>query len=138
MNEKESTIYTRPARGLDLDALRGANAARLPLYYEKGCPVWNNLSQWSNACLGELGEAANIIKKIERGDLTLEQARPMLAKEFADVQCYLDLLAMHAGVDLSQATVEKFNEVSERVGSDIELRYDHWIRVNKANEKSND
>jgi NTP pyrophosphatase (non-canonical NTP hydrolase) len=124
----EQPDYTRPCIGLDLDVLRGANAARLPKYYENGCPEWNNLSQWSNACLGELGEAANIIKKIERGDFTLEEARENLGKEFADVLCYLDLLAMHAGVDLSKAVVEKFNEVSERVGSNVHLYYNYWVR----------
>jgi NTP pyrophosphatase (non-canonical NTP hydrolase) len=124
----EQPDYSRPCIGLDLDALRGANAARLPLYYENGCPEWKNLSQWSNATLGELGEAANIIKKIERGDFTLDQARPMLAKEFADVLCYLDLLAMHAGVNLSEATVNKFNEISERVGSDVHLYFNYWVR----------
>ena len=32
---------------------------------------------------------------------------------------YLDILAMRAGVDLGDATVAKFNEVSERVGCDV-------------------
>ena len=66
-------------------------------------------------------EAANIIKKIGRGDFTLESARPALAKEFADVLTYLDILAFRCGVDLGAATLQKFNEISARVGSPIKI-----------------
>ena len=116
---------------MTFELLRAANIARLPTFKNKrgelahppqpGVPPGYDwaLSKWANAELGELGEAANIIKKIERGDLTLEDARPELAKELADVQCYLDLLAHRAGVDLGEATRAKFNEISERVDSPI-------------------
>lgn len=109
--------------------LREANVARLPRFKNKhGEPAHSqpdgsdwSLATWSNAVLGELGEAANLIKKIERGDITLEAARPELAKEFADVATYLDILAFRAGVDLGQAVVDKFNEVSERVGAGVHI-----------------
>ena len=122
------------AMSLDLDALRKANKKRLPQFKNgKGEPAHSTpdgsdwaLSTWSNAVLGELGEAANLIKKIERGDITLEDARPALAKEFADVLTYLDILAMRAGVDLGRATIDKFNEVSVRVGSTIRLSANDW------------
>lgn len=122
------------AMSLDLDALREANKKRLPQFKNsKGEPAHSTpdgsdwaLSTWSNAVLGELGEAANLIKKIERGDITLEDARPALAKEFADVLTYLDILSMRAGVDLGRATIEKFNEVSVRVGSTIRLSANDW------------
>jgi hypothetical protein len=39
-----------------------------------------------------------------------------VADELADVLTYLDLLAAALGVDLGRAAVEKFNEVSVRVG----------------------
>lgn len=120
--------------GLNLDALRGANIARLPTFKNaKGEPAHSKpdgsdwaLSAWCNAVTGELGEAANIIKKIERGDLTLDDARPALAKEFADVLTYLDILAFRAGVDLGAATVAKFNEVSVRVDSPVRLDPSDW------------
>jgi len=119
---------------LDLAALRAANIERLPLFKNrKGEPAHSKpdgsdwkLSAWSNACLGELGEAANLIKKIERGDISLEDARVELGKEFADVLVYLDILAFRAGVDLCDATKQKFNEVSERVGCDVFLHSDDW------------
>ncbi len=120
--------------GLTFNALRGANCARLPEFKNaKGEPAHSEpdgsdwtLSAWSNAVLGELGEAANIIKKVERGDLTIDEARPALAKEFADVATYLDILAFRAGVDLGRATIDKFNEVSNRVGSRVYLAEDDW------------
>lgn len=123
--------------GLNLDALRGANTARLPTFRNaRGEPANSEpdgsdwaLSAWCNAVTGELGETANLIKKVERGDLTLDEARPALAKELADVLTYLDILAFRAGVDLGRATVDKFNEVSVRVGSPIRLEPSGWHRV---------
>lgn len=112
---------------LTFNQLRRANLDRLPQFRDakgrlshprqEGRPDgfdWA-LSQWANAVLGELGEAANLIKKIERGDFTLEEGRGKLADELADVQTYLDLLAYRAGVNLGEATANKFNRVSVRV-----------------------
>jgi hypothetical protein len=76
------------------------------------------------AVCGELGELANLIKKVERGDLTLDEARVMMGKECADVVTYLDILAARIGVSLGEVTVAKFNEVSVRVGSAVRLRAD--------------
>ncbi len=116
-------------RELTFAALRQANLARIPLFKNaKGEQAHSqsdgsdwSLAEWCNAVCGELGEAANIIKKIGRGDFTLDEAREELAKEYADIVVYLDILAMRTGVDLGDATVKKFNEVSERVGCEIFL-----------------
>ena len=115
--------------GLTFSALRAANIDRLPQFRDAKGRLCHSkadgsdwpLSQWSNAVCGELGEAANIIKKIERGDYTLEEAREKLGKELADVVTYIDLLASVAGVDLGRATADKFNEVSKRVGATSRL-----------------
>lgn len=130
--------------GLTFDILRAANLARLPEFKNrKGEPAHSkadgsdwDLSAWSNAVLGELGEAANIIKKIRRGDITLEEARPLLSREFADVQTYLDLLAFQAGIDLGAATIEKWNEVSERVGSDLRLTTEGYERQEQLKQEA--
>lgn len=118
---------------LSFETLSAANAVRLPLFKNAhGRPAHDKpdgsdwcLAQWCNATLGELGEAANIIKKIERGDLTLDQARPMLAAELADTVTYLDLLAQRAGINLGDATRDKWNVVSERVGVPLRILGDH-------------
>lgn len=114
---------------LTFDALRQANLARLPQFKNaKGELAHANPdgsdwspNDWLTAVAGELGEAANILKKVRRGDLTMDEARVALAKEFADVVTYLDILAFQCGVDLDDAVPAKFNEVSERVGCDVRL-----------------
>lgn len=115
---------------LTFEELRIANTKRLPQFKNaKGEPAHSkadgsdwSLAEWMNAVAGELGEAANIIKKIKRGDISLADAKPLLAKEFADIVTYLDITAMQAGIDLGKATVEKFNEVRNRVGSNVFLQ----------------
>lgn len=99
-----------------------ARAARLALQYSYGdkCKDWT-LADWSNAALGELGEAANIIKKYRRGDVDLCDVREALAFELADALAYIDLLAYHAGIDLSEAVEDKFNLLAQRLESDIHL-----------------
>lgn len=120
--------------GLTFNTLRGGNVARMPQFKNrKGEPAHSAadgsdwaLSAWCNAVCGELGEAANLIKKIERGDVSLVEARSDLAKELADVVTYLDILAFRAGIDLGEATMNKFNEVSKRVGSNVRMDADDW------------
>lgn len=131
--------------GLEFQALRKANIARLPTFRNgKGEPAHSesdgsdwSLGEWVAALVGEVGEAANIIKKVRRGDITMDEARPALAKELADVQTYLDILAFRCGVDLGQATLDKFNEVSERVGSPVRLREDYVAVVQSDPDSSN-
>jgi len=123
MNDHRSTTY------LTFAQLRAANVARLPLFRNKhggGAHTqpdgsdWT-LGEWTCALAGEVGEAANIIKHIRRGDVTMDEARQSLADELADVQTYLDILAFRCDVDLAAATIRKFNEVSRRVGCSIYL-----------------
>ena len=121
---------------LTFTALREANVLRLPEFKNaKGEPAHSKpdgsdwlLSGWSNAVLGELGEAANIIKKVERGDLSLDEARGALAKELADAVTYLDILAFRSGIDLGDAVLGKWNEISRRVGSSLRLAYNGHYR----------
>lgn len=128
--------------GLTFNTLRGANVARLPQFKNKHGVAAHSKpdgsdwtpAQWLQAVIGELGEYANIRKKYERGDLTFEEFRREAAKELADVQTYLDILALRCldrddiahptGIDLGRATMDKFNEVSARVGSSIRIGTD--------------
>jgi len=68
---------------------------------------------------GEVGEAQNVIKKLERERMGIRGSRDTLehlAEELADVVICADLVAMHAGVDLANAVQAKFNATSEKVG----------------------
>ena len=109
---------------LTLEALAAANAARMPHFRNsQGGPAHSSpdgsdwsLLEWAGSLAGEVGELSNLLKKVRRGDMTLDEARVAIGKELADVQCYLSILAWRAGVNLGDATISKFNEVSARIG----------------------
>lgn len=114
---------------LTFDTLRRANLARLPKFLNKyGKPAhtkpdgsdWS-VAQWLQAVVGEVGEFANLRKKFERGDLTNDEFQKEAAKELADIQIYLDILAFQVGVDLGKATISKWDEVSKRIGLDMKI-----------------
>lgn len=120
--------------GLTFNVLRSANLKRVVQFKdakgrlshpkeEGGLHNWTP-ADWMTAVVGELGELANLLKKVKRGDFTLEEKRQEIEDEFADVQTYFDLLAASAGVDLGKATIAKFNQVSKRVGSGVMIRDD--------------
>lgn len=115
--------YPSQATGLTLDILREANAHRLPQFRDRHGNLahsepdgsdWSP-AEWLQAVVGELGEFANLAKKVRRGDYTLDEKRHDLGEELADVIIYLDILAAQYGIDLSQSVIAKFNKVSKRV-----------------------
>lgn len=128
--------------GLTFNTLRAANKKRLPQFKNKHGGLAHSKAdgsdwspaQWLQAVVGELGEYANERKKFERGDLTLEEFMLKASEELADVQTYLDILAQRCldtseqadlvGIDLGKATIDKFNKVSKRVGSNVRIRTD--------------
>ena len=120
--------------GLTFNTLRRGGLARLPEFKNnKGETAHSkadgsdwSLNDWAVAVTGELGEACNVLKKVRRGDLTLDEARPLLTQEFADVVIYMDLLASQAGIALGQAVMDTFNNKSIKVGSRVRLAADDW------------
>lgn len=97
-------------------SLREANAAR-----QAEWDVDNRitLAYRGNEMAGEVGEACNVIKKLERERLGIRGSRDTiehLAEELADVVICADLVAMGAGVDLDAAVRDKFNATSEKNG----------------------
>lgn len=113
---------------LTFEQLRLANRARIPQFRDKYGNLCHSAdgsdwttSDWFEAMVGEVGEYANEAKKYRRGDLTRPEFLAKAAKELADVQIYLDILAFRLGIDLGEATRAKFNEVSQRVGANVFL-----------------
>jgi NTP pyrophosphatase (non-canonical NTP hydrolase) len=113
--------------GFTFSTLRDANMARLPRFKnakgerahsEDDGSDWSP-AEWLQATVGELGELANMLKKVKRGDYSFEEGRAEIAKEFADVAIYLDLFAYQFRIDLGDAVAAKFNEVSDRVGAGV-------------------
>jgi NTP pyrophosphatase (non-canonical NTP hydrolase) len=87
-----------------------------------------SLSDWMTAALGELGEAANVAKKLNRvrdgipgNTETPEQLKAMLADEIADTFIYLDLLAQSQGFLIEDAVLAKFQRTSAKIGYDDKL-----------------
>jgi NTP pyrophosphatase (non-canonical NTP hydrolase) len=96
--------------------LRAANLARQAEWDTDGQIT---LSYRGNELAGEVGEACNIIKKLERERMGIAGSRASLAdlaEELADVIICADLIAMQLGIDLNRAVAEKFNKTSEKVG----------------------
>jgi NTP pyrophosphatase (non-canonical NTP hydrolase) len=77
------------------------------------------LSYRGNELAGEVGEACNVIKKLERERLGIRGSRAtkeQLAEELADVVICVDLLAAALGIPLGDAVRAKFNATSEKYG----------------------
>lgn len=123
--------------GLTFNALRQANLKRLPLFKNaQGEPAhsepdgsdWSP-SQWLQAVVGELGELANLMKKVDRGDFSedqMEEITKEIGYEIADVQIYLDILAFRLGINLGRITEEKFNVTSKKVNVGVRLEANDW------------
>lgn len=82
-----------------------------------------SLSDWMTAILGELGEAANIAKKLNRvrdgipgNKESAEELAAKFRREMADVFIYLDLTCQRAGFTLSEIVAEVFDAKSEEIG----------------------
>ncbi len=85
-------------------------------------------SDWFLATMGELGEAANVAKKLNRirdGIIgNKEKKEELIIKlrlEIADTFIYLDLLATHEGIDLEQAIKDAWNKKSEQIGYNVTI-----------------
>lgn len=74
----------------------------------------NVLLELTVALTGEVGELANIVKKIARGDFTLEARKPELASELADIFVYVLKLAGQLGIDLEAEYKDKMKLNEER------------------------
>jgi len=113
---------------LRLGELRKANVKRCEQAFHP-LNAWSP-TDWACAMAGEVGETCNLVKKLRRfDDATNTEKDPssrdetvdLIGKEIADAIIYADLLAARLGIDLSQVIRSKFNEVSERMKSEVRL-----------------
>lgn len=65
---------------------------------------------------GESGEVIDIVKKVMRGSMTLEEARPMIAEELTDVFIYWTMLIGMFQIDVEQCYILKQQINEERFG----------------------
>lgn len=111
---------------LSFAELRRVNLDRCINAFKHELADWS-LSDWFTATMGELGEAANIAKKLNRirdgidaanaAHETKDYLQSELADEIADTFLYLDLTAASEGIDLASAVATKFNKTSEKLGA---------------------
>ena len=119
---------------LTFKTLREVSLTRCNRWHPGGVYDWT-LSDWGVAAAGELGEACNVIKKINRlrdkitgnkaNELDLISLKLDLAEELADAVISIDLIASRVGLALDQAIIKKFNEVSIREGFSERLEVQH-------------
>jgi len=104
--------------------LRAANIAR-QIEWDKDDGI--DAAYRGNELAGEVGEACNVIKKLERERRGIRGSRATvedLADELADVVICTDLIAMQYDIDLDAAVERKFNATSEKVGLQTRLKLD--------------
>jgi NTP pyrophosphatase (non-canonical NTP hydrolase) len=101
-----------------------ANRARCesPQGFKHPLTGWST-SDWMTALVGEVGEAANVVKKLNRyrdgvpGNKVPEgELRAQLRRELGDVFVYLDLMAQSLGFSIADAAAEVFNAKSAEIG----------------------
>lgn len=74
------------------------------------------------AFAGEFGEVSNIVKKIVRGDYSLEEKRAEISEEIADMFAYLIKLSYQLNIDLEATYIEKIRKNQER--------FKHYEKIN--------
>lgn len=112
--------------GLEFDMLYHSNATMGEIGEAINVLLNSELSQLilGMVMAGKGGNAANIVKKLVRQDKGAVGSRAQLddlAGELADIIIYIDLLATKAGIDLEKAIVDKFNQTSRKLNFDVFL-----------------
>lgn len=109
---------------MDLNEFSAKNLKRCisPHGFNHALNSWS-ISDWITAVTGELGEAANIVKKLNRvrdgipGNVESEdELKAKLADELADTFIYLDLLCQRIGCKTSEIILSKFEKTSKKIG----------------------
>lgn len=123
----EAVPYGTRKHEMNLKTFSVANRVRCESHrgFNHALDSWS-LSDWMTATLGELGEAANIAKKLNRirdgitgNKETEDQLRLRLRQEIADTFIYLDLMAQSEGIILSDAVIETFNAKSAEINCPV-------------------
>lgn len=107
-----------------LKHLRDKNLERQPHYGDGVTAPAVGASFRGLELAGEVGEALNIVKKLERTRMGLKGSQGSLndlAEELADVLICLDLLASEYDIDLEKATIDKFNKTSDKLNIPVRL-----------------
>lgn len=114
---------------MNWDKFSVANRARCesPDGFNHQLTDWS-VSDWMTAIMGELGEAANVAKKLNRirdgirgNKETEDQLREKLVCELADTFIYLDLIMQRLGVRPAEVVARVFDAKSVEIGYPFRL-----------------
>ena len=97
-----------------LEDLSGMNILRQTEWDDKS---QISLSYRGNELAGEVGEACNIIKKLDRERMGIRGSRAtkeQLAEELADIIICVDLISTYVGINLPEAIKMKFDATSAK------------------------
>lgn len=101
-------------RPMTFDDFQTLNARRCAEAFD---PALHSVEFFAIAIAGEVGEMANELKKVLRGDYPLAgAARQKILNELADVITYSDLMISKLDANTENVIMEKFDEVSRRRG----------------------
>ncbi len=108
---------------LTINHITAVSVRRTNRWHPAGIHQWS-ISDWCVAWVGEVGEACNIVKKLNRlrdkmpgnGSISSAKLKARLAEELADAVLYQVLVAASHGIDLEKAVRDKFNKVSIKQG----------------------
>jgi NTP pyrophosphatase (non-canonical NTP hydrolase) len=86
------------------------HSGNIPFFVEINDKNLSELEHLLVCLLGELGEFSNILKKVRRGDITLDSAKRELDEELVDVFIYLLKIAGQFAVDLEAGYENKMEK----------------------------
>ena len=90
------------------------HSGAIPFFTEIGEKNLEDLEHLVVCLVGELGEFANILKKVRRGDTSLSKAKHELDEELVDVFIYLLKIAGQFNVDLEKGYEQKMERNAEK------------------------
>lgn len=100
--------------GLTFEEFQALNVKRCEESFHS-CSDWTP-GDWALAIAGEAGELCNVLKKVRRGDFTINDRLGDILGEIADIITYCDLLMSRLDADTGAEVLRKFDEVSKRCG----------------------
>lgn len=92
------------------------HAGNSPFFVSIGKDNLDQLEHLVVCMLGELGEFANILKKVRRGDFELEEVKKDLDEELVDVFIYLIKVANQFDVALEDGYKNKLEKNRKKFG----------------------
>lgn len=118
LTDTPDRLSIEPQPALTFERFQQLNAERCTKLFHPGSDVsaWWPIELWALAIAGEAGELANVCKKVVRGDFPMNQARPEILAELADVMTYCDLAFTRMHADTGRELLRKFDAVSARRG----------------------